>query len=129
MILLGDRKALDHLSLSSSSARSSRPEHVQAACASALFPRLLTWGPGWSRPLGTLIQSSRKSRRQHVGFICNLVKAGSVGFVEDAVEHVDLFLVAKKAGAWRFINDARASNRHFLNPSAGPLLFEFQEVA
>ena len=40
---------------------------------------------------------------QHVGFVRDLVKAGSVAFVEDAVEHVGLFFVAKKAGAiWAF---------------------------
>ena len=39
------------------------------------------------------------SRRHCVGFIRDLVKAGSVGFVETAVEHVGLFFVAKKAGA------------------------------
>ena len=30
-------------------------------------------------------------------------RSGSVGFVEDAVEHVGLFFVATKAGAQRFI--------------------------
>ena len=39
-------------------------------------------------------------RRRHcVGFTRVLMKAGSVGFVETAVEHVGLFLVAKKGGA------------------------------
>mgnify|MGYP000913042800 CR=1 FL=1 len=64
----------------------------------------------------------QQSRRHYVGFISDLVRAGSVGFVEDAVEHVGLFFVAKKAGAQRFIIDARASNRHFLKPPSGPLL-------
>ena len=32
------------------------------------------------------------------------------------------FFVSKKAGAQRFIIDARASTRHFLNPPSGPLL-------
>ena len=32
------------------------------------------------------------------------------------------FFVAKKAGALRFMLDARASNRHFLRPPSGPLL-------
>ena len=55
-------------------------------------------------------------------FVRELVKAGSVGFVEDAVEHVGLFFfVAKKAGAQRFIVNVRASNRHFLRPPSGPL--------
>ena len=56
-----------------------------------------------------------------MGSVRNLVKAGFVEFVEDAVEHVGLFFVAKKAGAQRFIIDARASNRHFLRPPSGPL--------
>ena len=38
------------------------------------------------------------SWRQCAGFVRDLVKAGSVGFVEDAVEHVGLFFGAKKAG-------------------------------
>ena len=37
------------------------------------------------------------TRRHYVGFVRDLVRAGSVDFVEDAVEHVGLFLVAKKA--------------------------------
>ena len=48
-----------------------------------------------------------------MGFIRVLVKAGSVGFVETAVEHVCLFFVAKKAGAQRFVIDARATNGIF----------------
>ena len=60
--------------------------------------------------------------RHYVGFVRNLVKAGSVEFVERAVEHVGLFFVAKKAGAQRFIIDARACSRHFLTPPSGPLL-------
>ena len=50
------------------------------------------------------------------------MKDGSVGFVETAVERVGLFFVARKAGAQRFIKDARASNRHVLNPPCGPVL-------
>ena len=50
------------------------------------------------------------SRRHHVGFIRDLVNAGSVGFVETTIEHVGLFFVAMKAGAQRFILHARASN-------------------
>ena len=38
------------------------------------------------------------SRRHYVGFIRDLVKTGSVGFVEAAVEHVGLFFVAKGWG-------------------------------
>ena len=65
-----------------------------------------------------------RSRRHDVGFIRDLVKVGSVGFVEMAVEHVGLFFVAKKAGAQRFIVDACASNRHFVRPPDGPLTGE-----
>ena len=75
------------------------------------------------------------SRRHYVGFMRDLVKAGSVGFVGTAVEHVGLFFVAKKAGAKRFFVDARASNRQFVRPPFGPLLtgeglchVEFQEA-
>ena len=39
------------------------------------------------------------SPRHNVGFFQGLVKAGSIGFVEDAVEHVWLFLVAKSVQA------------------------------
>ena len=55
----------------------------------------------------------QRSRRHYLDFTRDLVKAGSLGFVETASEHVDLFFVAKKAGAQRFIIDARASNRHY----------------
>ena len=61
-------------------------------------------------------------RRHYKGFICDVEKAGSVGFVETAVVHIGLFIVAAKAGAQRFIIDARASNRHFLNFPSGHLL-------
>ena len=36
------------------------------------------------------------SRRHSVGFVRELLKAGFVGFIEDAVEHVSLFFVAKE---------------------------------
>ena len=62
------------------------------------------------------------SRRHCVGFVRDLVKAGSVSSVEDVVEHVGLFFVVKKAGVQRYIVDAHASNRHFLRPPSGPLL-------
>ena len=63
----------------------------------------------------------QQSRRLYVGVVPDLVKAGSIGFDED-VEHVGLFLVARKAGAQRFIIHARASNWHFLSHPSGPLL-------
>ena len=58
----------------------------------------------------------QQSRRHYAGSIRDLVFAGSVEFGKDAVEHVGLCFVAKKAGAQRFIIDASASNRHFLRP-------------
>ena len=61
------------------------------------------------------------SRRQYVGFVRDLVKNGSVGFVTTAVEKVGLSFVAKKAGAQRSIVDSSASNRHFSRPPSGPL--------
>ena len=48
-------------------------------------------------PVVAWIQFS--STRHCVGFFRDLVKAASVGFVEDAVEHVGLFFVAQKAGS------------------------------
>ena len=57
------------------------------------------------------------SRHHYVGLIRVLEKAGSVGFVETAAEHVGLFFVANKGGAQRFIIDARAGNRHFFEAS------------
>ena len=51
------------------------------------------------------------SRRHNVGFIRDLVKAGSVGFVETAAEHVGLFFVAKEAGAQSsLLRDSAMSN-------------------
>ena len=41
----------------------------------------------------------RQCRQHYVGFVRDLVKADSVDFIADAVEHVGLFFVAKKAGA------------------------------
>ena len=38
-----------------------------------------------------------------MGFVRDLVRAGSVGFVETAIEHVGLLFSVKKAGARRFI--------------------------
>ena len=81
-----------------------------------LLLRLLTWKPGWDRPVATLIPSSSTASVTSWVFIRDVVMDGSVWFVEDAVEYVGLFFVAKKAGAQRFVIDARASNRHFLNP-------------
>ena len=68
------------------------------------------------------------SRRHYVGVIRDLVKAGSVGFVVTAVEHVGLFFVAKKAGAQRFFLYTCKTKRHFLRPPTGKGLcdVEFQ---
>ena len=57
------------------------------------------------------------SQRHIVDFVWDLVQAGSIGIVEDAVEHFGLLFAVKKAGAQRFTIDARASNRHFLKTS------------
>ena len=57
------------------------------------------------------------SWRHCVGFIRDLVKAGSVGFVGTAVEHVGVFFGAKKAGAQRFIIDARGKQTDILEAS------------
>ena len=62
------------------------------------------------------------SLRHCVGLVGVLVKAGSVVFVTDGVEARLSFFVAKKAGAQRFIIDARASNQHFLRPPSRPVL-------
>ena len=56
-------------------------------------------------------------KRHYVGFVRDLVSAGSIEFVEDTVEHVGLFSGAKRAGAQRLIVKARASNRHFSETS------------
>ena len=106
---------------SESPCESSRNSATGGLCSCCvLFLRLLTWKPGWGRPV-RYVDPVFHSRGHCVGFIRDPVKAGSVGFVGTAFEHVFLFFVAKKAGAQRFIIDARASNRHFLRPS-GPLL-------
>ena len=55
--------------------------------------------------------------RHYAVFVRDLVKVGSVSFAEDAVEHVGLFFVPKKAVTQRFIRDARASNRLFFETS------------
>ena len=96
---------------------SSAPYFVQlSSFISAQQPSSFLPGYRWARLFVTLIQSSQHSRRRNVGFVRDLVKAGSVEFVDTAVEHVGLFFGAKKAVALRFILDARSSNRHFLNP-------------
>ena len=83
---------------------------ISSVCV-VLFLRLLTWKLGWDQPAGRYVDPVfQHSWRHCVGFIRDLVKDGSVGFVETAAEHVGLFLVAKQAGAQRFIIDARASN-------------------
>ena len=66
-----------------------------------LFLRLLTLKPGWARAVSTLLHLSQHSRQHNEWFVRDLVKAGSFGFVEDAVEHVGLFFFVKRAGAHR----------------------------
>ena len=68
-------------------------------------------------PAGRYDPVVQHSGRHYAGFIRDLVKTGSVGFVETGVKHVGLFDVAKQAAALRFIIDARASNRHFFESS------------
>ena len=53
------------------------------------------------------------SRRHNVGSIRDLVKAGSVGFVEDAFNPLVSSPSSLKAGAESFMIDARANTRHF----------------
>ena len=107
-------KANDPLSLWSSSARLYLDTFYKRVCF-ALNLWLLTS----SRYVNMIF---KHIRRHNAGFIRDLAKAGSVGFVETAVEQVGLFCVAMKAGAQRFIIDARASIQHLLNPLSRPLL-------
>ena len=83
-----------------------------------MLPRLLIWKTDWDRLVDTLIQFFSTARVTYVGFIRDLVNAGSVDFVEDTVEHVGLFVVAKKAGAQRFIGHARPKQSTCLRPPA-----------
>ena len=77
----------------------------------------------WLGPAGRYADPVfQHSPRHYLGFIRDLAKVGSVGFVETAVVHVGLFFFVQEVGAERFIIDARASNRHFLRPPSGPLL-------
>ena len=62
------------------------------------------------------------SRRRCVGFVRDMVRAGSVEFVEGCSWARWSLFVARKAGVKRFFVDARAGNRHFSRPPAGPLL-------
>ena len=109
---------------SESPCESSRNSATGGLCSCfVLFLRLLTWKPGWGRPVRYIDPVFHSRCDCVVFYFRDLVKVGSVRFVETAVEHVGLFFVAKKAGAQRFIIDARASNRHFfLRPPSGPLL-------
>ena len=84
-----------------------------------LFLRLLTT---WLGPVVTWIRFSVTAGDTTWVSFAIWFKASSVGFVEDAVQHVGLFFVAQKAGGQRFIVDVRASNRHFWNPLLLPAL-------
>ena len=113
-------KALKLVSLLSSSARSYSDTHKQRMLRPVSEVADIETRLG---PAGRFVDPIyQHSRRHHVGLIRDLEKAGSIGFFETAVEHVGPFFVAKKAGARRFIPDARASNRSFLSPPSGPLL-------
>ena len=84
---------------------------VALPCASAkCFPFL--------KFLTTVGRGLSPRERAIIGFVRDLVNAGSVEVVENALEHVGLFVVAKKFVAQRFIIDARASNRHFHETSS-----------
>ena len=105
--------ALDLVSLLSSSARSYLDAQKQRMLrpVSEVADMVARQGPA-GRYVDPVFQHSQ---RRCVGLVRALVKAGSVGFVETAAEHVGLFFVVKKAGAQRLIIDARASDRHVLN--------------
>ena len=97
-------------SLLGSSARSYSDAHKQRTLrlVSDIAVVVVRLGPG-----GLYVDSVFQYTRRHcVGFVRDLVKANSVDFVEDAVEHVGLYFFVKEAGAPRFIVDARANNRH-----------------
>ena len=87
----------DHVSLLSSSVCS----YLDAYKQRMLRPvsGLLTWKNDWDRPVVTLILFSGTALRHFVGFVRDLVKAGSVWFVEAAVEHVgkDCYTLAGSA--------------------------------
>ena len=114
------QKALYLVSLLSSSARSYLDTNKQRVFRPVLEVADVETRLGLAgRDVDPVFQHSW---RHHAGFVWDLVKAGSIGFVEGAVEHVGLFFVDEKAGAQRFIVYARASNRHFAKLPSGPLL-------
>ena len=113
-------KALNPVSLLSSSARFYLDGYEQRMLRP--FSEIADMETRMGPPAVTFDPVFQHSRRHYEGFVRDLVKAGSADFAEDAVAHFGLFFVAKKAGAQRFIIDARASNRHFLRPPAGPML-------
>ena len=108
------------MSLLSSSARSlldAKKQHRFRPVSEV--PDIETWFGLAGRYVDPTVQHSR---RQYVGFIRDLVKAGSVWFVKMLLSTLVFFFVAKKAGAQRSIIDARASNLHFFETSIRPLL-------
>ena len=87
-----------------------------------LFLRLLIWKPSWNGPVVTLIQfSGTAGATMWVSFVIWLQLAPSM-MLKILLNKLGSFFVAKKAGAQRFIIDARASNRQFLRPPSGPSL-------
>ena len=89
-------KAHDFVSLLSSSARSYPDEYMQRMFRpDSEFADMQTQPRPTDRYINQILQHNR---HHNVGFIRDMVKAASVGFVETAVGHVGLFFVAKKAG-------------------------------
>ena len=72
--------------------------------------------PGWDRPVVTLIQFS--STAGVTMLVLSVIWSRPVpsGLLERLSNTFFFFFVAKKAGAQRFIVDARVSNRQYLSP-------------
>ena len=92
----------------------------KSSVCSVLLLSLLTWKPGWDQAVVDPV--FQHSRRHNVVFVRELVKAGSVGFVERCCRtRWSFFRCQKGWSSERFIVDVRASNRHFLRLPSGPL--------
>ena len=82
-----------------------------------LFLRLLIWKPDWDRPAVTLIQFS--STAGYVGFVRDLVKAGSVDFVLNTLGSFSLPRRLVLRGSLLMRVQATGI---LVNPPSGPLL-------